>query len=103
MASVDRVGQSLLEVAEVGTESVAVQEQDVVRVDGSNSLFDTNVEVDQTSVFLIGRFIQRVESSNPSVVLVMRGKVLPDFDSSILEVLVNPDFAQVQRQFRKDV
>lgn len=46
VASVDRVGQCALEVAEISTESVAVQEQDVVRVDSSDGLFDPHVKVD---------------------------------------------------------
>lgn len=98
MASVDRVGQSLLEVAEVGTESVAVQEENVVRVDGSDGLFDSNVEVDQSGVLLIRGFVQGVEAGNPGVVFVVSSEVLPDLDSSVLEVLVNPDCAACQRR-----
>jgi hypothetical protein len=79
-------------VAEVGAESVTVQEQDVIRVNGSDSLFDSYVEIDQSSVFLVRRFIQRVESGNPSVVLVVSRKVFPDLHSSVLEILVYPDY-----------
>lgn len=103
MASVDRVGQSLLEVAEVGTESVAVQEENVVRVDGSDGLFDSNVEVDQSGVLLIGGFVQGVEAGNPGVILVVSSEVLPDLDSSVLEVLVNPDCAACQRQIQRAI
>ena len=103
VASVDRVGQSLLEVAEVGTESVAVQEENVVRVDGSDGLFDSNVEVDQSGVLLIGGFVQGVEAGNPGVVFVVSSEVLPDLDSSVLKVLVNPDCAAYQRQIQRDI
>lgn len=100
VTSVDRVGQRALEVTEIGTESVAVQEQDVVRVDSSNSLFDPNVKVNQTSVFLVRRLVQRVVTGDPGVVLVVRGKVFPDFNGSVLEVLVYPDCVRGQGRVR---
>lgn len=95
MASVNRVGQRGLEMAKVGTESVAVQEQDVVWVDRPNGLFNPHVKVDQTSMFLVGGFVQGVVTGDPSVVLVVRSEVFPDLDGSVLEVLVDPEVGLV--------
>jgi hypothetical protein len=43
----------------------------VDRVNGTDSLFDANIEVDQTSVLDICRLVQWVVSRNPSVGLVV--------------------------------
>jgi hypothetical protein len=92
VTSVDRVWQSILEVAEVGAEGVTVQEQNVIRVNGSDSLFDPNVKVEQPCVLLVRRFVQRIVTGDPGVVLVVRSEVFPDLDGSVLEVLVYPDW-----------
>jgi hypothetical protein len=103
VASVHRVGQCALEVAKVGTESVAVQEQDVVRVDRSDGLFDSDVKVDQTGVLLVCWLIQGVVTGDPGVVLVVLGEVFPDLDGSVLEVLVYPDCERVSGAYESTV
>lgn len=78
-------------MAEVGAESVTIQEQNVVRVDGSDCLFNSDVEIDQPGVLLVRGLVQGVKAGDPCVVFVVGSEVFPDLDSAVLEVLVNPD------------
>lgn len=91
MARVHRVGEGLAEVTEVGTEGVAVKEENVVGVDGADGRLNALVEGQKTSVLLVGRLVQWVVASDPGVVLVVLGELLPNLDSAVLEVLVDKD------------
>lgn len=97
MASVHAVGEGLAERAEVHAERVAVEEEDVVRVDGADRLLDALVEGDEAGVLLVGGLVQGVVAGNPGVVLVVLGEGLPDLDGAVLEVLVDPDWGQRRR------
>ena len=56
---------------EIRGEGVPVEENDVVRIDGTNGTVDIVVELDQTGVLRIGGFVERIVASDPLVILVV--------------------------------
>lgn len=71
----------------------SLQEQDVMRINLSDRLLHPLVEHQQSSMLLIRWLIQWVVPRHPCVVLVMLGEMFPDFDGTVLEVEVFPDWA----------
>lgn len=84
------------EVAEVRCECIAIEVDDVFRVDGVNGLDATIVPIQKTSVSRIGWFVKDVVSGNPGVAFVVFGEFFPEPDCPILEILVNPEGCNVR-------
>ena len=61
----------IAKMREIRGEGVPVEENDVVRIDGTNGTVDIVVELDQTGVLRIGGFIERIVASDPLVILVV--------------------------------
>lgn len=75
----------------VGAIHVAVEEQDVVRVNLADRLLHALIECDEAVVLGVGRLVHRVVPRDPGVVLVVLGEVLPDLDAPVLVIPVAPD------------
>lgn len=85
----------------------------MIWVDCANSLFDPLIKVQQSCVFFVGRLIQWIVASNPSVMLVVLGKEevsqsdgrtmlicahfserFPNQHCTILKIFVHPDYME---------
>ena len=94
---------SLVSIAKVGKvrgKRISVQEEGMMRINLTDCLIDSIVEVDNTGVVRIGGLVQRVVASDPGVVLVVFGEFLPEPDDSVLVVLVNPEVGNVGSRIR---
>lgn len=83
------------EMREVGSEGITVKEDSMIGIDLSNSLIHTVVPLHNSAVGGVRWLIKRVVTSDPLVTLVMLGKLLPEPDHAILEVLVDPEGGDV--------
>jgi hypothetical protein len=84
------------EVGEVGGEGVGIEEDDVVWVFSADDLVHFVVEFDEAGVFRISGLVQRVVAGDPLVAFVVLGKLGPEPEDTVLEVLVVPDCANVR-------
>ena len=72
-------------------EGVAVEPEDVVRVDGADGALDARVECGQADVLRVAGLVDRVVAGDPGIVLVAVGELLPEPDRAVLMVLVVPE------------
>lgn len=87
----------LRELCKIRREGISVQENDMVLVDGSNSLMKPVVQVDQAFMLWVRicRFVQDVVSGDPGIIFVVRCELFPEPDEAILEVFVSPEVADM--------
>ena len=64
----------------------------MIRIDLPDRLFNSFVKSQQSRMFLVAWFIQRVVSCDPCIVFVVFSEMFPDLDGSILKVFVFPDY-----------
>lgn len=91
---VDRVHgirKHICETRKVHAESVSLQEQDVIRVNGPHSRYYSIIKREQPCPLLISRLVQQIVSRDPGIALVPIGNNLPQVDDPILEVFVVPE------------
>ena len=79
------------------SEGVAVQPEDMVRIDGADSGLEPIIERRQAPVLRVAGLVERVVSRDPGVSTVVSGKLLPEPDSAVLVVFVVPEGGVVSR------
>ena len=85
----------VVEVCEIGCESVSVQEQNVVDVDAPDRVVETIVVLDEAGVLWFSRFVERIVTGDPFVVFIVGGELFPKPDDPVLVVLVVPEVGNV--------
>jgi hypothetical protein len=85
VAGVGCVWHDSCEGAEVHCVGVAVYKEYMVRVDLSDGLFHSIVPGDETSMFGVCRFVERVVASDDWIANVVFGDMYPEVDHLILE------------------
>lgn len=70
---------------------VALQKENVVRVNIPDRWHNAVVESQQTCPFRVSRLVHRVVASDPRVTLVSASNMFPEVNGSVLEVLVVPE------------
>lgn len=85
----------IAEVREVRCEGVTVEEDCMVRVNFPDGVEHTIVELNNSSLGCISRFVERIVSGNPGVAFVVLSELLPEPDSPVLEVLMQPECSNV--------
>lgn len=88
----DGAGSRYIKVGKVRGKGVAVEEENVVGVDGTDGGVETVVPGLETRVRWVAGFVERVVPGDPWVALVVGGELFPEPDGTVLEVLVVPEF-----------
>ena len=91
MQSIDAIWKDFIKEFPFHGHGVAIKPEDMVWVDRTNGLFYPFVKDWQTPMFWVTWLVDGVVSCNARLVLVMSSKVLPQPDSSILEIFVVPE------------
>ena len=87
----------LRKLCEIRRKGISIQENDVVLVDGPDSLVQPVVPINQPFMFRVRicRLVQDVVAGDPGIIFVVGRELLPEPDEAVLEVLVSPEVAYV--------
>jgi hypothetical protein len=95
VSSVVPVFVCITKVREVGCEGVAIKEDDMIGILGTNNGVKLVVEFDDASVLRVGGLVEGVVTGNPLVTPVMLSKLSPEPEDTVLIVLVVPYYDRI--------
>lgn len=93
----------ITEVREVGCKGVAIKEDDVIGILGTDGSVNFIVELHNASVFGVGGFVEGVVAGDPLVALVVLGELSPEPKDALLVVSVVPEIGDVATMIRMPV
>jgi hypothetical protein len=81
----------------IHAEPVALQEQDVVGIDGADGIVPALIERPDRRAADVTRLVDRVVAGHPRMAAIAQSQRLPQVDDAVLEVPVRPEECPVRR------
>lgn len=90
MKGVHAIGQHLVKAFPFDSKGIAVEPQDMIRINFSYRGFDSVIKCRKSHMFRVTRFVDGIIPSYPAIAFVPCSNLLPEPYRSVLEVLMVP-------------